>query len=205
MNDLLNVMRRLRGPGGCPWDQEQDHLSLRSYLLEEACEAIDALSAQDDEASCEELGDVLLQIAFHSVIAEERQAFSYANVEKSIIDKLIRRHPHVFGEVKVNGSAEVLSNWQAIKAAEKADEVPVHPVLKVPQSLPALARAQEVSKKLAMPKGDKASVAQALNQGDIGEMLLAVVNYARSEGINPEIALRETLSRHIKEALDAVE
>ncbi|MDQ3398204.1 MAG: nucleoside triphosphate hydrolase, partial [Deinococcota bacterium] len=119
MRRLLTIMRRLRGPGGCPWDREQDHRSLRPYLLEEAAEAVDAISEGEPAAMAEELGDVLLQVAFHAVIAEEAGTFDYEAVETAIVDKLVRRHPHVFGAVKAETSGQVLENWQALKAQEK--------------------------------------------------------------------------------------
>ena len=115
MQELLSIMRRLRGPGGCPWDQEQTHESLRPYLLEEAAEAVDAITAGTTVDLAGELGDVLLQVAFHSVIAEETGAFTYADVERYIVEKLVRRHPHVFGDATVADSREVVSTWQAIK------------------------------------------------------------------------------------------
>ncbi|MCD0158798.1 MazG family protein, partial [Deinococcus sp. 6GRE01] len=119
MQDLLTIMRRLRAPDGCPWDQEQTHDSLRPYLLEEAAEAADAAGSGDPAALSDELGDVLLQVAFHSVIAEEAGTFDYAAVERGIVEKLVRRHPHVFGEVSVQDSADVMRNWQEIKAQER--------------------------------------------------------------------------------------
>ncbi|MDL2343237.1 MazG nucleotide pyrophosphohydrolase domain-containing protein, partial [Deinococcus sp. MIMF12] len=118
MQELLTTLRRLRAPDGCPWDREQTHDSLRPYLLEEAAEAVDAV-AEGPQALAAELGDVLLQVAFHSVIAEEAGAFGYADVERGIVEKLVRRHPHVFGDVQVADSGEVVANWQAIKAAER--------------------------------------------------------------------------------------
>ena len=144
MNDLLNVMRRLRGPGGCPWDQEQTHESLRPYLLEEAAEAADAVGNAAELA--DELGDVLLQVAFHSVIAEQEGTFDYAQVERNIVDKLVRRHPHVFGDVQVQGSAEVVTNWQAIKASRRPRSSPTEGI---PSTLPALARPR-VSRSLSL-------------------------------------------------------
>ena len=118
MQRLLETLRTLRAPDGCPWDREQTHASLRPYLLEEAAEAVDALATGDGKAVTEELGDVLLQIAFHATIAEEAGTFAYEDIEKAIVDKLVRRHPHVFGDVSVKDSAEVVANWQAIKAQE---------------------------------------------------------------------------------------
>lgn len=139
MERLLEVMRRLRGPGGCPWDKEQTHLSLRPYMLEEAAEAVDAMTAGDMPHLAEELGDVLLQVAFHSVIAEEAGSFTYPQVERLIVDKLIRRHPHVFGDMQADTPEQVAANWQAIKAKES--KAPRSICDEVPRSLGALARA----------------------------------------------------------------
>jgi XTP/dITP diphosphohydrolase len=196
MNYLLDVMRRLRGPGGCPWDQQQSHESLRPYLLEEACEAMDAIASGDPQALIEELGDVLLQVAFHTVIAEEAGRFDYPAIEQGIVDKLIRRHPHVFGTVQVSGAEEVLHNWQAIKGAEgKAQSVP--------RSLPALMRAFEAGRRAGWEEGHPEAVRQALESGNdakchLGRLLLAVVDYARSLGVNPELALREAIEARLR-------
>lgn len=119
MQDLMNIMRRLRAPDGCPWDQEQTHESLRPYMLEEAAEAVDAISKGDLNELKGELGDVLLQVAFHSVIAEEAGTFKYQDVEQGICEKLIRRHPHVFADTTVQDANEVVQNWQDIKKSRK--------------------------------------------------------------------------------------
>src|SRR5262249_35097529 len=117
--ELVSVIQALRTPGtGCPWDLEQNHHTLRPYLLEEANEVLDAIDAGDDPALQEELGDLLLQVVLHAQVAADRAAFSITEVVRGITDKMVRRHPHVFGDVKVSGSAEVVRNWQQIKAAE---------------------------------------------------------------------------------------
>ncbi|PNY82374.1 MazG family protein [Deinococcus koreensis] len=193
MQELLSVMRRLRGPGGCPWDQEQTHESLRPYLLEEAAEAVDAVSAPDRRELAGELGDVLLQVAFHSVIAEQEGTFGYADVEGAIVSKLIRRHPHVFGEVQVEGSAEVVANWQAIKAAEQGDR-PRRPADRVPAALGALAR-EARTQKLAGLTGERAALARLLDtapdsEAGVAAVLSAVVAWARSLDVDPEVTLR---------------
>lgn len=202
MNELLGVMRRLRGPGGCPWDQEQTHESLRPYLLEEAAEAADAVTAGDPAELAGELGDVLLQVAFHSVIAEEAGTFSYTEVERGIVDKLVRRHPHVFGETQVAGSDEVVANWQAIKAAEQGGRVRP-PSAKVPSGLGALAR-EAAAQKLAGARPDARAAREALEQalagadGDaqaVADVLGAAVAWARALGVDPELALRDRTSR----------
>ncbi|PZA06397.1 MULTISPECIES: MazG family protein [unclassified Meiothermus] len=189
MERLLEVMRRLRGPGGCPWDKAQTHLSLRPYMLEEAAEAVDAMSAGDMPHLAEELGDVLLQVAFHSVIAEEAGSFTYPQVEGLIVDKLIRRHPHVFGDVQADTPEQVAANWQAIKAKEGKARPSVCD--EVPRSLGALARATELQKKLGTPPSSEAEVIEALHQGDLAEALWRMVALCRKEQAHPEILLRE--------------
>ncbi|WP_291425813.1 MazG family protein [Deinococcus sp.] len=192
MQDLLNIMRRLRGPGGCPWDQEQTHESLRPYLLEEAAEATDAVGHPAELA--DELGDVLLQVAFHSVIAEQEGTFDYAQVEKNIVDKLVRRHPHVFGGAGVAGSEEVVRNWQAIKAAEREGK-PRSAADRVPAALGALARETKAQKLAGQEKTGRGGIGAALTQAPdteagVAEVLGAVVAWARSLGIDAEVALR---------------
>ncbi|MGL4609895.1 MAG: MazG family protein [Trueperaceae bacterium] len=202
MNELLTIMRRLRGPGGCLWDQKQTHDSLRPYLLEEAAEAVDALATNDPKAMTEELGDVLLQVAFHAVVAEEAKTFSYDDIEKAIVQKLIRRHPHVFGDVSVSSADEVVTNWQVIKASEKGQEEKGK--LDVPQALPALMRAYELGKKLEwQPLAMELDAAEKPNSESIGQLLLAIVDYARSHTINPELALRDAANKRAEKQLEA--
>lgn len=203
MQTLLETMRRLRGPGGCPWDREQTHESLRPYLLEEAAEAVEAIHTGDPLEMADELGDVLLQVAFHAVIAEEAGTFSYETIEEAIVNKLVRRHPHVFADTRVENAAEVVRNWQSIKADEKGEERPA--AERVPRSLPALMRAAELGKGLAWPQGSPEGVegafetarASGIETGSegaarlVGVLLLAVVDWARGLGVNPELALRE--------------
>jgi XTP/dITP diphosphohydrolase len=201
MERLLDVMRTLRGPGGCPWDREQTHESLRPYLLEEAAEAVDALGSGDSGEVAEELGDVLLQVAFHAVVAEEAGTFGYADIESAIVDKLVRRHPHVFGDVKVSGADEVVSNWQAIKALEKgSNEGPDAGVVvpSVPSGLPALLRSAKLGKALAWPAPSAEELRARLDDfvarpdaETLGALLLAVALQARAAGLEPETALRD--------------
>jgi MazG family protein len=199
MQDLLTIMRRLRAPDGCPWDQEQTHDSLRPYLLEEAAEAADAAGSGDPAALSDELGDVLLQVAFHSVIAEEAGTFDYAAVERGIMEKLVRRHPHVFGEASVQDSADVMRTWQAIKAQERGGR-PRRPEDRVPAGLGALAREAKTQKLAGVPKVPaeqaRAAVTQAAAQAPdtpqgVADVLAAVVTWARSVGVDPELALRD--------------
>lgn len=201
MDRLLDVMRTLRAPDGCPWDREQTHLSLRPYLLEEAAEAVDALSRGDDRDTVGELGDVLLQIAFHAVIAEEEGRYAYADVENAIVEKMVRRHPHVFGDVTVDGAGEVVRNWQAIKAAERGGREK-SPLERIPAALGALAREAEVQKYAAPAAGDRAGVAALAadmpeDEAAFGELLARVVGWARSRGVDPEVALRAHTARKL--------
>jgi MazG family protein len=149
INDLLKVMAKLRSPKGCPWDREQSHLTLRRHAIEEVYELIDAIEAGDDHEMAEELGDLLLQVVFHCQLARERGAFDFEKVCRLLVDKLIRRHPHVFGTTKVKNVDEVWANWEQIKRAEKHG---THLERKsafdgIPKHLPALLRAEKLLKK----------------------------------------------------------
>jgi len=188
---LLAVMRRLRAPGGCPWDRKQTHRSLVPYLLEEAAEAADAILSGEPEAMKEELGDVLLQVAFHAVIAEEEGAFAYPDIEAAIVEKLVRRHPHVFGDVRVKDADEVLRNWEQLKAAE--GKAPKGACDEVPSALGALARAARVQERLGYPEGRPERVAAALAEGDLKRLFLEAVALARARGEDPEALLREAV------------
>lgn len=192
--DVVAVMDRLRSPGGCPWDAQQTHESLVPYLLEEAHEAIEALESGDADHMREELGDLLLQVAFQARVAEEHptEPFDIDDVAGSLVEKLVRRHPHVFSDVEAQTPDDVEANWETIKAAEK--EHRMHPLEGVPLSLPALARAEKYVSRL-----DKAGRSQLLDEaesaGDVGAQLLSLVRRARSAGVDAEGALRETLRR----------
>ena len=214
---LVDVMRTLREPGGCPWDREQTHASIRSNMIEEVYEYLEAVDAEDTEGMREELGDILMQIVFHARMAEEACRFDLQDVIDEVVDKLIRRHPHVFGETKVTGSDEVLVNWEAIKKTEKTERK--HVLDGVTQGLPALLRAYKLQSKAAKVgfdwpdvKGvwDKvqeelAELQEALASGDraaaeneLGDVLFALVNYARHQKIEPEVALNGTNNRFAK-------
>jgi MazG family protein len=221
---LAGVMRRLRSEGGCPWDRQQDHQSLRPYLVEEAyevLEALDDLGAKGDSVAdelCGELGDLLFQVVFHSRLAEERGVFDLEKVCSAIEQKLLRRHPHVFGDTKVKDTNEVVKNWEQIKLAErndkkKAEDGPVSALTGVPRALPALLRAQRISEKAAKhgfdwpnADGSKQKIAEELQEieeatskeeraKEVGDLLFAVVNYARHLGVNAEDALRGSTER----------
>ena len=149
INDLLRVMARLRSPTGCPWDRQQSHWTLRRHAIEEVYELIDAIEAGDDHEMAEELGDLLLQIVFHCQLARERGAFDFEKVCRRLVNKLIRRHPHVFGKIKVKGVDEVWANWEKIKHAEKHGTRHARPSAfdGIPKHLPALLRAEKLVKK----------------------------------------------------------
>src|SRR5882672_12536468 len=155
INDLLTVMAKLRSlAGGCPWDLEQDHMSLRYHAVEEVYELMDAIEAGDDHEMVEELGDLLLQVVFHCQLANERKAFDFDKVARHITDKLIRRHPHVFGNLKVKDVDQVWANWERIKKAEKHGTRHARPSALdgIPKHLPALLRAEKLLKKARRAK-----------------------------------------------------
>lgn len=210
---LVEIMQRLLAPDGCPWDREQDPKTLRRYVLEEACEVIDAIDSGDRASLCDELGDLLLQVVFLGELMRKEGAFGPDDVVRAIADKLVRRHPHVFADVEVSGSDEVLQNWERIKAAEKKDR----PLLgSVPRSLPALTRAQRVGEKVERvgfdwpdARGSRAKVAEELGELDravaegdkskvedeLGDVLFALVNLARHVDVDAEGALRGTIEK----------
>src|SRR5690242_1342140 len=147
--DLLKVMAKLRSPKGCPWDREQSHMTLRRHAIEEVYELIDAIETHDDHEMAEELGDLLLQVVFHCQLARERGAFDFEQVARHITEKLIRRHPHVFGSLKVKDVDQVWANWEKIKRAEKQGTRHARPSALdgIPKHLPALLRAEKLVKK----------------------------------------------------------
>jgi len=210
-------MQRLLAPDGCPWDQEQTYASLRRYVLEEACEVIDAIDHGDLGELREELGDLLLQVVFLGELARRDGAFGPDDIVGSIVNKLVHRHPHVFGDVDVNSADEVLRNWERIKAGERKTQGKQGGVLGgVPHSLPALGRAERVGEKAAKVgfdwpnrEGPRAKVDeelaeldQAIAAGDqqqiteeLGDLLFSVVNLGRHLEVDPEAALRGTVEK----------
>ena len=190
---LVEVMDRLRSPGGCPWDAEQTHESLVKYLLEESYEFIDSVDAKDRKGMREELGDVLLQVYFHSRIAQDHPTdpFSIEDVAKVITEKLISRHPHVFGDKKVSGSEEVVANWEEIKAREKGrtsalDGVALaQPALPLVEKLLYRAEKYKVQVQLTKYQSDKPATEES-----VGEALASIIAWARDNEIDPENALR---------------
>ncbi|ADY26013.1 MazG nucleotide pyrophosphohydrolase [Deinococcus proteolyticus MRP] len=203
MQELLTTMRRLRAPDGCPWDREQTHMSLRPYLLEEAAEAVDAV-AQGPAELCSELGDVLLQVAFHAVIAEEEGTFSYADVERSIVDKMVRRHPHVFGgHPQLAGAGEVLGVWEQVKREERGGREQTL-AEQIPAGLGALERERQAQKKSHAAAGSREALLAAAQQAPdtaegVAEVLAAAVAWARAAGVSPELALRDHTARTLRE------
>jgi XTP/dITP diphosphohydrolase len=201
--ELVAVMDRLRSPGGCPWDAEQTHASLVKYLLEESYETAEAIEDGDDVALREELGDVLLQVVFHSRIAQDRPAeegggWTIDDVAGGIVDKLVSRHPHVFGSVSAPTAGDVEADWEAIKAAEKGRTSALDGV---PLAQPALALASAVIGRTAkagldVPVAGSIETPAEVDADNIGELLLAVVALARPNRVDPEAALRAAVRRY---------
>lgn len=219
LESLTAIMEKLRSDQGCPWDREQTHQSLTRYLIEEAYEVIDAIEQQDPQALAEELGDVLLQIVFHAQIASENGQFTMDDVLKAVCEKMIRRHPHVFADTEINSVEDVLSNWEAIKKREKANQDRKSLLDGIPKHLPALLRAEKIQSKAAKVGFDwndisgtiakleeeieefKQAVAAA-NHGDmeaeIGDLFFSLVNVCRFLNINPERTLNLTTNKFIR-------
>ena len=218
MQRLLDIMDKLRDPGGCPWDREQTLRTLTPYLLEEAHEVIEAIEAGDAEHHQEELGDLLFQVVFQSRIAREEGKFDFAGVCDGIADKLTRRHPHVFGEVSVSGSKEVVKNWERIKAEERKEKglAARSAIGGVPAGLPALVRAERLTEKagavgfdwpdvasvMAKVREELGELEQALADGkpqevehELGDLLFALANLGRHVKVHPEEALRGALRK----------
>ena len=219
MEDLNRVMRRLRAPGGCPWDAEQTHASLRASLIEEAYEVMDAIDQEDSHALCEELGDLLLQVVFHAMIEEECAVFNFRDVTSGITNKLVYRHPHVFGTVNVQNSDDVLFNWEQLKKVEKHFSTVTETMRAVPAVFPALMRSAKVQKKAAHAGFDWScaqdamykiaeetdELKEAVATGDpvkideeCGDLLFAAVNVIRLLKRDPESMLRQATDKFIE-------
>lgn len=188
MKDLLDIMRILREPGGCPWDAEQTHESIKKDLIEETYEVIEAINKNDKELLCEELGDLLMQVVFHAQMEKEKGEFEFGNVTDGICKKLIERHPHVFGQISVSGVDDVLTNWDAIKRKSKGQKTTTQSMNSVPRELPALMRATKLQKKAADVGFDWSDVSGALDklEEEIAELRQAIVNNDR-ENMNEEL------------------
>ncbi len=228
--ELVRIMHRLRAPGGCPWDGEQTHASIKPYTIEEAYEVVEAIDAGDDRELCTELGDLLLQIVFHAEMASERRAFAIGDVVRAISDKMVRRHPHVFGDTEVSGADEVLRNWSRIKAEERRTSADASVLAGVPRAMPGLLRAQRLGEKAAHAGFDWSDargvldklreeideIAQALDADDrtaagaeLGDLLYAATSLARHLGVVAEDEVKQAADRfsarvrHMEAALAA--
>lgn len=219
INDLLEIMRILRSENGCPWDREQDHKSIRKDFLEETYEVVEAIDTEDRELLLEELGDVLLQVVFHSRIEEEKGGFDFGDVADGICQKLIVRHPHVFGDVTAETSGEVLKNWNNIKQQTKGQETYYETLESVCTALPALMRAQKVGQRAKRAGMDFKDVSQALEcleseiaelkeamaegtaeniAGEMGDVLFSCVNLSRHLECDAEETLTRSTEKFMK-------
>ena len=219
INDLLTIMRLLRAPDGCPWDRVQTHESIRQNFIEETYEAVEAIDKGDTALLREELGDVLMQVIFHAIMEEEEGRFGFDDVCNDVCQKLITRHPHVFGTVEADTPEQVLRNWDAIKMQSKSQEKIADSVDDVARSLPALMRAQKVQKRSAksgMDFRDARSAAEkvpeeqrelfaaieaddrAKIEEELGDLLFSVVNIARFAGVDAELALSRSTDKFAK-------
>ena len=204
---LVEVMDRLRSPGGCPWDAEQTHQSLIKYLLEESYEFIDAIETEDREGMREELGDVLLQVYFHSRVAQDHPTdpFSIEDVARGIADKLISRPPHVFENLEVSGTDEIIENWEAIKAREKGRTSAIDGIAMSQPALPLVSkilyRAEKYDVEVELPAFNSSETA---TDESVGEALASVIAWAHAHGVDPESALRAQ-ARKMIEAIQSQE
>ncbi|MBI3393261.1 MAG: nucleoside triphosphate pyrophosphohydrolase [Nitrospirae bacterium] len=219
LSDLVAVMKRLRGPGGCPWDREQTAESIKPFLLEETYEVLEALDEGKPHLVREELGDLLFQIVFLSELASEEGRFAIDDVIGGIADKMVKRHPHVFGDAEAKTSADVLNRWERQKRAEKGGPGKRSALDGVPRELPALLRAQRLQDKASRvgfdwdhPEQVMEKVEEELREfrevlaskdpermeEELGDLFFSLVNIARFIGVNPEDALRKTISKFIR-------
>jgi XTP/dITP diphosphohydrolase len=193
---LVQVMARLRGPVGCPWDREQTHESLAVHLLEETYETLDAIDRADSDVLAEELGDLLLQVAFHSELAREANEFEVTDVVEGLLKKLFNRHPHVFGDAVANDARQVVHNWEALKRKEKGRELDSEDI---PGNLPALLYAYKVLRRMSGRSNESISSGKMVDEKWVGDALLEIVAAAVEAGVDPEGALR----RRAREVLEA--
>jgi tetrapyrrole methylase family protein / MazG family protein len=211
---LVAITKKLRGPDGCPWDKEQTHKSIRNNMLEETYESLEAIDSGNPKELEEELGDMLMQVVLHSQIADDDKEFEIGDVVEGINKKLIYRHPHIFGDVKVSGSGEVLKNWQELKQKKKGKEASV--IGSVPKSMPSLAYAEEIQRRAAQTGFDwknpddiidklceeieelKEAKTKERKAEEFGDLLFTLVNIARRMGIDTETSLRETNERFFR-------
>ena len=216
--ELVAIMARLRGADGCPWDRQQTHATLKPYLLEETYEALEAIDAEDDAELCKELGDVLLQVVFHAQIAAEEGRFDIEAVGQAIVEKLIRRHPHVFDDARADGADEVLRRWEQIKKQERQEQGEAAPssLEGIPKHLPALMRAHQIQARVARQGFDWDGIDGALDkieeefaevrkawetggaaavEEEFGDLLFSLVNASRFLNVEPEQALRRAVAK----------
>ncbi len=219
LEDLLEIMRKLRAPDGCPWDREQTHETLRKCFIEETYEALEAIDTADLPLLKEELGDVLLQVIFHAQLEEEAGTFDFSDVVDGVAHKMVQRHPHVFGEVQVNSTEDVLRNWDAIKKKSKEQTTQKEVLESVSKALPALMRSEKVQQKAAKTGFDWPDVSgafqkaeeelqelrEATSEGDrlhiqeeLGDLLFSVVNVSRFLKVDPEEALSRSCDKFIR-------
>jgi XTP/dITP diphosphohydrolase/tetrapyrrole methylase family protein/MazG family protein len=213
IDDLLATMARLRAPDGCPWDLEQDHQSIAECLVDECSELLETIDTLDMDHMREELGDVLLQVVFHSQLAKESKHFDFEAVAKEVNDKLIRRHPHVFGDKPLYSSDQVLHQWDEIKAQEKKNKPVSESVFKdLPPSLPALMFAVDIFKQIEkknLPTGELverdsiAEMAESLDEETTGALLFEIAAACRTKGIDPESAVRR-YARRVQDETEAL-
>lgn len=213
IEDLIEIMKILRAPGGCPWDAEQDHQSIKKNFIEETYEVVEAINKSDNELLLEELGDVLLQVVFHAVMEEEKGVFNFDDVADGICKKLIIRHPHVFSDVQVDGTDDVLTNWDAIKRQTKKQKSTSEAMSSVPRELPALMRSEKLQSKASKNGADidnasdyvlsKATdVSKEVSEESVGKLLFAAVALARKHKIDPEDALTKVADKFLEEFED---
>ncbi|NLM77925.1 MAG: nucleoside triphosphate pyrophosphohydrolase [Ruminococcaceae bacterium] len=228
LDELLSLMAFLRSGQGCPWDREQTHMSLRQNMLEEACEAIDAINDGRPDRLCDELGDVLMQVVFHAQIAAENNQFNFTDVTTAICNKLISRHTHLFGQDRAETAEAVIDNWEKNKRREKGQQRHAQVLEDVPRSLPALMRSYKVQQKAAQvgfdwsdSNGPREKILEELDEvleetqlarcpeadcgikgsaleSEIGDLLFSVVNYARHLGVSPELALTRSTEKFVR-------
>jgi len=196
--EFCEIIEKLRAPGGCPWDREQTHSSLAKHLLEEAYEANDAIMEGDSAKIADELGDVLLQIVMHAQIGKEEGTFNIDDVTDAVSRKMIERHPHVFGDAKVNNSEEVLDNWEEIKKAHRGQKTVSEAMESVTKSLPSLTRATKIIKKAVKSGLYKTSVPENIEKDEIGEKLFEICAFAYENHIDPEEELSAFTKKFIK-------
>ncbi|MGZ3689993.1 MAG: nucleoside triphosphate pyrophosphohydrolase [Pseudobdellovibrio sp.] len=217
-DSLVQVVRDLRGPEGCPWDREQTHKSLTPYAIEEVYELVEALETGDDPHACEELGDVLFQVVLHAQLAEERGAYRLTDVIESIVSKIVRRHPHVFSDTKVNSADEVIKNWDEIKMSEKKNKKAKSKTFDIPPGMPALQVSNKIGEKtekykfdwsepqlvLAQLKSEITELEEAMKAAkknpdhishELGDVLFSAAQLARHLNVEPESSLREANMR----------